>query len=76
MPVVLHFWSNFQFFADKMEEFISLTKMVRNFRNNVPLNLINLKCEEFNEALSEHINSHYDFIIDFFLKESSAHNDR
>ncbi|KAK7575999.1 hypothetical protein V9T40_012285 [Parthenolecanium corni] len=65
-----------KFFVDKMEEFISLTKMVHTFRNNVPLNLINLKCQEFNEALLEHISSHYNFIIDFFLKESSAHNER
>lgn len=65
-----------QVFVEKMDEFIALKRSVNNLRQNIPLNMVNLRCNEFNETLYQRVDCLYNLIIDYFLTESRVHNER
>lgn len=65
-----------QTYVDKMNEFIKLQQTISMFRREVPLNMITLKCDHFNEVMWNRVHNLQKIITDFFLNDGTRHDER
>lgn len=59
-----------------MLELFTTQETVNDFRHDIPLNMINLRCSEFNKAIWDRIEYLKMLITDHVLKNITIHNER